>query len=114
MKKLIYLAIKRMVFLGLRPVMLVYAVITGNMRLAQKIEWKRRHWYVNAWKTIIVNFSSFKPSIACKLPIIVYEKLDFVNTGKIVIESNHISRGMLTIIRLHGEANLLQGLRIMV
>lgn len=103
-----------MVFLGLRPVMLVYAVITGNMRLAQKIEWKRRHWYVNAWKTIIVNFSSFKPSIACKLPIIVYEKLDFVNTGKIVIESNHISRGMLTIIRLHGEANLLQGLRIMV
>lgn len=67
MKKLIYLAIKRMVFLGLRPVMLVYAVITGNMRLAQKIEWKRRHWYVNAWKTILVNFSSFKPSIACKL-----------------------------------------------
>lgn len=86
-----------MVFLGLRPVMLVYAVITGNMRLAQKIEWKRRHGYVNAWKTILVNFSSFKPSIACKLPIIVYEKLDFVNTGKIVIESNHISRGMLTI-----------------
>ena len=97
MKLLIYCATKRMVFWLIRPFILLYSVATNNMKLAQKIEWKRKHGYLNVWKTFLVNFSSFKPSVACKLPIIIYEEIDFINNGKIIIDSDTISRGMLTI-----------------
>lgn len=97
MIKILFIAIKRMAFLILRPFLFLFAQITCNWDLAQKIEWKRRHGYINVWKTIVVNFSSFKPSMARKLPIIVYENLDFINNGRIVIEADNITQGMIKI-----------------
>lgn len=86
-----------MAFILFSPLLLLYAFATNNNKLVQKIEWKRKHGYLNVWKTFLVNFSSFKPSVARKFPIIVYEDLDFINYGEIIIESETISRGMLSI-----------------
>jgi acetyltransferase-like isoleucine patch superfamily enzyme len=118
MKTLLLTAIKRFLFLLARPMILFYAMLAGNAKLAMKIEWKYKHGYLNVWKTFLVNFTSFKFSIANKLPILVYEKLDFINTGKIIIDTEKVERGMLVIndvtwrsksvtrLEIHGELHL--------
>lgn len=97
MRKFILLGIKRIMFLVFRPFILLYSVFVGNFYLMQKAEWKLNHDYLNVWKTIIVNFSTFTFNVATKMPILVYGRIDFLNVGKIKIDSDEIYTGMLVI-----------------
>lgn len=97
MKKVFYSLIKRGVKLILTPFVFVVCVIFFQYSFLNKWLWFLKHDYLNPWQTFLFNFSAFPFKIAVKMPVFVYEKLDFCNMGKIIIDSDCIEPGMVKI-----------------